>query len=303
MDEKIKESIASLMKDKGQRDALAQLFVEYVQPHHLTVDFVSMLLNSRSLKPGDALVKKVRKGIKVRTLVPGSVHLASEITVSERMNFALDGADVKVMANYWELDSGELGTIASIRSEMEAKLRDYFLAKVFTALSSIWTVGNTPDNFVATGATITNTVLEAAIDRINATTGGVKAVVGTRAAMTPITKFGAFWADPGGTEYGYVPERIQQIMATGMLGNYYGAPLLTLEQEYDNPQDHNKLLPENLILVIGQNVGEFITYGEVKTKQYDDMKPTPPYWFLELYQQFGMIIDNAEGIYVIQLGS
>ena len=301
MDEKIKESIASLMKDKGQRDALAQLFVEYVQPHHLTVDFVSMLLNSRALKPGDALVKKVRKGIKVRTLVPGAIHLASEITVSERMNYALDGADVKVTANYWELESGELGTIASIRSEMEAKLRDYYLAKVFTALSSVWTVGNTPDNYVATGATITNTVLEAAIDRINATTGGIKAVVGTRAAMTPITKFGAFWADPGGTNYGYVPERIQQIMSTGMLGNYYGAPLLTLEQEYDNPQDHNKLLPEDLILVIGQNVGEFITYGGVLTKQYDDMKPTPPQWYLELYQQFGMIIDNAEGIYVIKL--
>jgi hypothetical protein len=37
----------------------------------------------------------------------------------------------------------------------------------------------------------------------------------------------------------------------------------------------------------------------VNYKQYDDMKPTPPYWYLELWQQFGMIIDKAQGIHVL----
>ncbi len=56
MDEiKFKESIASLMKDGTKHDALAQLLVEYIQPGHITQDFVSMLLNTRALKPGDAL--------------------------------------------------------------------------------------------------------------------------------------------------------------------------------------------------------------------------------------------------------
>lgn len=299
MDEKIKESIASLMKDKGQREALAQLLVEYVQPGHITTDFISMLLNTRALKPGDALVKKVRKGIQVRTLVPGSIHLKNEITISERMNYALDGADVGIQANQWELDAGEIGTVASLRSEMEAKLRDYYLGKVFTALTSVWTLGNTPNNYATMASPVTSSALETAIDYINQTAGGVKAVVGSRVAMTPITKFAAFWSD--GSNVGYVPERIQQIMTTGVLGNYYGAPLITLEQTYDNPEDYNKLIPEDTILVIGKNVGEFITYGEVKTKEWTDMRPTPPYWNLELYQQFGMIIDNAMGIYVIHL--
>jgi len=300
MDEKLlRESIASLMKDKGQREKLAQLLVEYVQPHHLTVDFVSMLLNSRALQPGDALVKKIRKGIKVRTLVPGSIHLKSELTVSERMNYILDGAIVGVQANQWELDSGELGTVASIRTEMQAKLRDYYLAKVFSMLSTIWTVGNTPDNYVEGGATITTTVLEAAINRINAVGGGVKAVIGARSVMTPITKFAAFWSD--GSNVGYVPERIQEIMATGSLGNYYGARLIALDQEYDNPDDNNALIPTDKILVIGNKVGEFITYGGVMSKEWTDMRPTPPYWNLELYQQFGLIVDNAEGIYVIHI--
>lgn len=99
MDEiKFKEAVASLLKE-GKREALAQLIVEYVDPAHLTVDFVSLLLNSRSLNVGEALVKKVRKGIKVRTLVPGSIHLASEITVRDRINYVLDGAVVHTMYN------------------------------------------------------------------------------------------------------------------------------------------------------------------------------------------------------------
>jgi hypothetical protein len=297
MEDNLRESIASLMKDKGQREKLAQLLVEYVEPKHITVDFISMLLDTRALNVGDILVKKLRKGIKVHTLVPGSMHLKSELTITERMNYVLDGADVGIQSNQWELDSGELGTVASMRAEMQAKLRDYFMGKVFTALTTIWTAGNTPSNFTAINGSITATALEDAIDVINKTAGGVKAVIGSRAAMTPITKFAAFWSD--GTNVGFVPERIQQIMSTGMLGNYYGAPLVVLEQEYDNPEDYNKLIPEDKILVIGQHVGTFITYGDVKTKEWTDNRPTPPYWNLELYQQFGMIIDNAMGISVI----
>jgi hypothetical protein len=299
MDEiKLKESIASLMK-AGKREALAQLLVEYVQPGHITTDFVSMLLNTRALNPGDALVKKVRKGIKVRTLVPGSIHLASELTVSERANYVLDGADVKVTVNAWELDSGELGTIDSIRSEMLAKLRDFYMGKVFTSLSTVWSAVNTPSNFTNVGGVITSTALENAIDQINQTTSGAKVVVGSRKAMTPITKFAAFWSD--GSNVGYAPETIREIMANGLVGRYYGVPLLTLEQIYDNPEDYNKLIPEDKILVIGENVGEFITYGDTKTKEWEDMRPTPPQWYLELYQQFGMIIDNAMGIYVLKV--
>lgn len=299
MDEnKLKEAYASLIKE-GKREALAQLIVEYVQPGHITTDFVSLLMNSRRLNPGDALVKKVRKGIKVRTLVPGAIHLANEVTVSDRINYVLDGADVKVTANEWEIESGELGTLDSIRSEMQAKLRDFYLNKVFTALTTVWTAVNTPSNFTNVGGSITASALKNAIDRINQTTGGVRAVVGTRAALTPITTFGAGYTD--GTNTYAVSKNIEEIMQTGWLGRYYGAPILALQQEYDNPEDHNALLPNDKILVIGESVGDFITYGDVKTKQWSDMNPTPPQWYLELYQQFGLIVDKADGIYVLKV--
>jgi hypothetical protein len=91
-------------------------------------------------------------------------------------------------------------------------------------------------------------------------------------------------------------------MNRGFLGKYYGAPLVALEQVYDNPEDYNALiLPTPRILVIGHRVGEFITYGEPKWKQWNDMSVTPPQWFLETYQRHGMIIDRAQGIVVIEV--
>ena len=306
MEEKeLKEAVAELMKDKNQREALAEMITEWLQPNHITTDFVSMLLNSRSLNPGDSLVKKVRKGIKARTLVPGSIHLASELTVSERINYILDGVDIKVNANYWELESGELGTVESIKSEMMGKLKDFYINKVFTALTTVWTAANTPLNFTdvsgaGTGA-ITAAALIAAIDYINETAGGVRMVVSTRHNLTPVTTFGASWDDGASVINMIVPENVREIMNTGWLGRYYGAPLLGLNQIYDNAEDYNAMIPTDKVLVIGQNVGEFITYGDVKTKQYEDMRPTPPYWNYEIYQQFGLIIDNARGIYVIKV--
>lgn len=98
MNDEFKQAYAALAKDKTQRDALAQLIVEYIDPRHITENIVGLFLNTRRLNVGDALVKKVRRGIQVRTLVPGSVHLANEITVVDRINWMLDGSDVKVRA-------------------------------------------------------------------------------------------------------------------------------------------------------------------------------------------------------------
>lgn len=295
---KMEEAFASILK-KGDKEALAALLIEYVQPHHLTVDFVGMLLNARSLKPGDSLVKKLRKGIEVRTLVPGSIHLASEITVRERMNYVLDGADVKVSYDEWDLENGNIGTVQSISTEMMAKLRDYYQQKVFTALTSVWTASNTPDNYTAVGGSLNETVLKAAIDNINQTVGKVKAVVGVRSALTPITTFGAFWKDTGGSTYHGVDSQLEKVMKEGWLGTYYGAEIIALNQEWDNPEDYNTLIPTDKVLVIGDNVGEFITYGEPKWKQWTDMEPTPPRFFMEVYQQFGLMIDKAMGIHVL----
>lgn len=300
MEKKYKEAIASLMTDKEKRDELAELLVEYIDPGHITTDFVGMLLNSRALKEGDALVKKVRKGINVRTLVPGTVHLADEYTIRERLHYSLDGADIKVTASEWELNSGELGSIDEIRMEMLKTLKDYYQNKVFTALTDVWTAGNTPNNYATVATAVTSTVLKAAIQQIAQDIGGPIVVAGVRSVLNPITEFGAFW-DDGGTQWQGVDSQLEKVMQDGILGRYYGAQIVVIDQNWDYPDTHSTLVPTDKILVMAKNVGEFITYGSVKEKQYTDPKPTPPQWYLEFYQQFGMIIDKAEGIYVIEI--
>jgi hypothetical protein len=296
---KMKEAIASLLKS-GDREALAELIVEFVQPNHITTDFISMLLNVRNLKLGDALVKKVRSGLKVRTWVPGSNSLKNEIVVNDRVTYMLDQAIVSVLANEWDLESGEIGTVDTIRNEAMLALKDHYLNKVFTALTSVWTAGNTPDNFTACGAAITQTALEDMIAVINDNTPGAKAIVGVRSALAPILKFGPFWSNDAisPTVWG-IPESITEIMRTGLLGKYLGVPIITLNQVYDNPVDHHALLPTNRVLVIGENVGDFITYGPEKSKEWTDMEPTPPYWHLDIVQQFGMVLDNIQGLGVL----
>lgn len=69
MDEKtLKDAVASLVKAKDYT-AFAALMVEYIDANHMPADIMNLIIPSRSLNEGDVLVKKLRKGIKVRTLV------------------------------------------------------------------------------------------------------------------------------------------------------------------------------------------------------------------------------------------
>ena len=303
MDEKkFREAFASLAKT--DRQALATLIVEYLKPNHITVDIIGAILNTRVLKPGDALVKKVRKGIEVRQLVPGAVHLSSEVTVTERMNYVLEGADIRVVANEWELESGEIGTVQSIRSEMNAKLSDYYINQVFSKLSTLWNDVNTADFYAECSTSVTAAALKDMINTINHYSGSVKAILAVRRTLTPITEFAGYQpyaASP--TSWGVaIPSALEEIRQTGFIGVYYGVRnILALPQIWDNLEDFNALLPEDKILVIGDKCGEFITFGEVKVKEWSNMEPTPPLWNLEIYQQWGMIIDNIRHVGVIKI--
>ena len=303
MDEKkFKEAYAQVAKT--DKRALAELIVEYVEPKHITQDIVGMFLNTRALNPGDALVKKVRRGIEVRQMVPGQNTLSSQITVKEVVNYNLDTAVAEVSHNEWEVESGEIGTVDQIRREMMAKLSDFYCVKVMNALYTLATI-NDSTNFWYVSSPITRTTLEAAIDSIADIAGSVKSVVGRRTALAPITKFAGYRVGVGATEAaGYpvpVPSVLEEIRRTGWFGMYYGANFISLEQVYDNPFDRNPLIKDNLIVVIGDDCGEFITYGDVREDQWTDMATAPPTWHIRIYQQFGMLFDRMENVGIIRV--
>lgn len=303
MDEKqLKEAAASLLKDPTKRDAAAQMIVEFTNPNHIVTDFVGMLMPTRTAQPGDILVKKVRKGIKVWTLVPGSIPLKSEITVSDRANYMIDGAVSAVTYNEWELNSGEIGTVESIRAQMEGQVRDMIQRKVFTALTTIYTAVNTPTNYTNVGAPITQAALDNAIRFINQNTAtGAKTIVGTRYALEPIMGFVGWSTLGAGVAYAMNQNIQEELLKNGWVGSYRGVNLLVVPQVYDNPEDYNRMITQTKILVLGDNIGEFISYGGAQSSQYSDPKVVPPQWVLQTYEQFGMIVDKAEQIFVLDV--
>jgi hypothetical protein len=53
-------------------------------------------------------------------------------------------------------------------------------------------------------------------------------------------------------------------------------------------------------VVIGNNCGEFITYGEPRVDEWTDMSTAPPTWHLRVYQQFGLLFDAMENVAIIR---
>jgi hypothetical protein len=125
---------------------------------------------------------------------------------------------------------------------MMAKLSDFYVTKVLNAMYTLATVNDSLNFYYVTGP-ITRTIVEDAIDYIADTAGAVKAVVGRRTALAPITKFAgyriAISGERGANDYGTVPvpSALEEIRRTGWFGTYYGANFIALEQVYDNVLD------------------------------------------------------------------
>jgi hypothetical protein len=189
---------------------------------------------------------------------------------------------------------------------MTAKLADFYVTKVVNALYTLATIDDSK-NFYYETAPITRTILEDSIDYITDIAGGVKAIVGRRTALAPITKFAGYrlplTADVASPDSVIpVPSALEDIRRTGWFGQYYGVNnFVALDQVYDNPFDRNPLIKDNLVVVIGNSCGEFITYGDTREDTWTDMTTAPPTWHLRIYQQFGLMFDKMENVAVIRL--
>lgn len=297
----VKKALSSLSQTEASRRELAAAMIEWIKPNHLTSDLISLFLDTRQLKAGDPIIKRLRKpGIKVRKMVPGTVHLADEIAVTERINYTFDSHIVKVMANQWDLERGDLGSVQEIREEMTAKLVDFYVGKVFALLSTVWNNVNTPSNYAEVATSLSKSALDTAIDYISYKTGGVKAIVGVKNTLLPLVDFAGYGTYDSHKQFS--DEILTETLRNGWIGQYRGVRnILGLSQVWDDPESNSTLLPENYVLVIGNNAGEFVTYGEPKWKEYIDNQPTPPYFVMETYQEWGMVVDRAEAVYVIKV--
>jgi hypothetical protein len=157
------------------------------------------------------------------------------------------------------------------------------------------------------------TALNNAIDHVNYWSGGVRAIIGTEAALAPLSTFGQYKIIGTNNQYvttnGQPAGTFQNVSPFGngpkAVESYRGVSnIVRMKQIFDNTEfPPTPLLPSTFVLVVGEDIGEFITYGGPQTKEWMDMEPTPPYWTYETWVQFGMMIWNARGIVKIAVTS
>lgn len=311
---------------KTDRRAFAEVITEYVDPVYLTLDLAGQFMNTREMQFGDVLVKRFKGKYNVQQIVPGQITLGQQITVRDKaVSMNLDILAAKASYNELELrHGGPQFTPETVRADVRKALEEKIVMRTWNALANIWTTGNsgaltysgaTNSNWIDASGALTATALDAAIDHVNYWSGSVRAIIGTETALAPLSTFGQYTVITTSSANAYVtfdnfPEgRLQNVSPYGpgskAVETYRGVTnIVRLKQIFDETEYPKRaLLPNDYVLVVGDNIGEFITYGGPETKEWTDMEPTPPYWNYELWQQFGMMIWNAQGIVKIKVSA
>lgn len=315
-----RKAVAELAKSPD-RKALAEIITEYVDPVYLTLDLAGTFMDTREMNFGDILVKRFKGKYHVQQIVPGQITLGEQITVKDKaVSFNLDILAAKAEYNTLELEhGGPAFTPETVRSDVQKALQEKLLMRTWNALANIWNAGNasaltipgaTYSNFIDASGALTSTALDNAIDHVNYWSGGVKSIIGTEGALAPLSTFGQYQMVGTGTQYnervpftleGQPAGTIRNLSPFGggpFIETYRGVSnIVRLKQIFDNSVFPPKpLLPSDFVLVVGDNIGQFVTYGGPQYKEFVDNRPTPPYWNYETWVQFGMMIWNARGI-------
>lgn len=310
---------------KNNRAAFAEVITDYIEPTYLTLDLASQFMGTREIQIGDVYVKTFKGKYNVQQIVPGQITLGQQIVVRNKaLSYNLDILSAKAKYNELELaHGGPAYTPETVRSDVRKALEEKLVMRGWNALANIWTTanasaltytGSSTSNFIDAGGPLTSTALDAAIDHVNFYSPGVRAIIGTEQALAPLTTFGQYRLVSGSNSDNYVTldgrpagtfNNGSPYGNAGGVESYRGVGnIVRLKQIFDESEyPRQPLLPTDFVLVIGEDIGEFITYGGAQTKEWTDMEPTPPYWNYETWVQFGMMVYNAKGVVKIKVTS
>lgn len=318
MNEKHKAALASVAATAGRSadgrpSAFAELITESINPNHVTLGILDAFMNTRALKAGDVLTKRVRTGVPVYTMVPGTRHMASQVFARDVMTYALDTIIAKIQYDWYQVQSGEIADISELRQEMSSALIDEVVSRAFTMLSTVWTPYTnsvTGSHYYNATGGLTESILTNGMEKVVTHAGSIRSIVGSRAALLPIyNTLGIVDHVHSSDSSTKTTIGIESILSdwkrNGVVSTFKGVRLIELPQVFKNTADgyYDKLIPDDYVIIIGDNAGEFITYGDVMSQENTDMSIEPPVYTLALWRQYGMIVDYPERIAVIKVPS
>jgi hypothetical protein len=313
MDKKeLLKSVAELAKTAGTtpggKSAFAEMLVQLIEPEFLSLDIFNAFMPTRQVNVGDPTIRRLRRGkYSVQSMVAGTQHLVSQpTTVSDFHSFVFDQLIGGVRESLMNVQEGSHITVDMMRKQLQNDIIETLVARVFNLLTSTWTSAATPSHYVQTNK-IKYTELDELIENVMYTAGDVKAIVGVRRAIRPIYEFSGFREYSyvgGGSNIAYpVPEKLIEFLNTNRVTTYKGIPIIETPQVFRNqlPTPREALLPEDQILVIGQNAGEILLYGNVEYQEHTDTTIQPADYVLHAWQKYGLVVDMPENIGVIKV--
>lgn len=293
----------------GNGKAYAELITQLLQPRHITFDIFSEFLRVTERKPGDYFARKIRKGkFRARQMVPGASHLTDAIIYNSQFQYIFDRLIAGMSMNVMEIRNGELGTLEEIQKEVRNDLIDECVSKCFNLLTTVWSATNTPSNFIdatSTGltASATNTAMENTIEKA----GNVKAIVGTRRALLPLYSFAGYKeitaTSPNVNGVMPLNDVLMERFNTGSVKSYNGARVVELPQILENrlPLINRKLVRDDIVLVVGEDAGEIVLFGQPQEQEWTDGTKQPADYTYHTWQEWGILLDRPEYLTVIDV--
>lgn len=312
--EQLKAALAQVASSAGavpgMQSAFAELLIKVVEPTHLSLDIFSAFMPVTQMKPGDTVMRRVRKGkYPVRTMVPGSKHLIDATVYQDQMNWVFDRLIAGTGASVWEVRNGDVDTVERMRTDLRADIFDEIVSRVFTLLTSAWDSTQTPNNWVdASSAGVTATILDAMIENVLDYAGSVKAIVGSRKALLPVYKFAAYkeyvLGGTGTDRAAFPTGALDEFFRTNKVSAYNGIPLVELKQVFAQrlPDLRARTIPTDKVLVVGDNAGEVALMGGTEFQEHTDTSYQPPMFQVHAYQGYGLIVDNVQALGVVYVG-
>ncbi len=309
----LKKAIAEAAKTAGQsgngRSAFAEIVTETVEPNHLSLSLFNTFMPTRQANPGDTVMKRIRRGrYPVFSMVPGTAHLVGATSYSDTYNYVFDRLITGARESIWNLRDNPLLSAQKLRTDMQADLVDNLVGRVFDLLSSVWNSTDTPNSY-AQGSSLTAATLDALLENVIDKAGGARAIMGTRKALLPIYAFAGFveYTYLGGSNAGQnlafdIPEVLLERYRTNRVSSYKGVPLIEVPQVFkmQAPDLRERLIPDDKIVIVGQNAGEVVLYGGFETQDYTDFTIQPADYVVHGWQAYGMVIEDPEMIGVFR---
>jgi hypothetical protein len=248
-------------------------------------------------------------------MVPGASHLTDVVAYNDQYLYAFDRIIAGTHANVMEIESGDVGTVADMRTDLRAALFNEIVSRVFTLLTTTWTEAAHPTRYEDLSGILTSTGLDAMIEAMEDDGLNVRTIIGTQKALRPLYTFSQFRQfELGGTATDRAAFPIEaafnEFTNSRMVSRYDNISVVTLPQMRRNIlptigtaeiSKTDLLLPDDKVLVLADAPGEVVLYDETKYQDYTDFKVQPANYQVHAWQAFALLVDDVESVGVLKL--